>query len=205
MNSETDPAGTIDRWHSRITPDRLLGAYAWGEHFGVSDEVIVIRQATLDDAAEIGDAHASAWEIAYVELFEPDVLRRAAARRRTMWRWILASDHFDFSSLLVAEQGGRIVGYSQFGQNAEEKSRGEIYGLYLHPIAWGQGSATQLMASSLSALDHRGLSPVVVWTHPGALRAQAFYVKSGFTATGRSRTSTLGDGIDAPEVEFARG
>jgi GNAT superfamily N-acetyltransferase len=121
-----------------------------------------------------------------------------------MWRQILASDEFDFTSLLVAEKGGRVVGYSQFGQNGEETSRGEIYGFYVHPDAWGQGSASQLMATSLRDLDRRGLNPVVVWTHPGAMRAQAFYVKSGFAATGRSRTATLGDGIDAPEVEFAR-
>ena len=170
----------------------------------MSDEVIVIRQATVDDAEDIGEAHASAWERAYVELFEVDVLRRAAARRRTMWRQILTSDDFDFASLLVAEQDGRVVGYSQFGQSGEETSRGEIYGFYLHPAAWGQGAATQLMASSLRDLDRRDLSTVVVWTHPGAMRAQAFYVKCGFTATGRSRTATLGDGIDAPEVEFAR-
>jgi RimJ/RimL family protein N-acetyltransferase len=170
----------------------------------VADEVIVIRQATVNDAEEIGEAHASAWEVAYVELFEPDVLRRAAARRRTMWRQILASNGFDFASLLVAEQSGRVVGYSQFGPNGEKTSRGEIYGFYLHPTAWGQGSATQLMAASLRDLDRRGLSPVVVWTHPGAMRAQVFYVKSGFVATGRSRTATLGDGIDAPELEFAQ-
>ncbi len=170
----------------------------------MGDEVIIIRQATVNDAEDIGEAHASAWEVAYVELFEPDVLRRAAARRRTMWHQILTSDDFDFASLLVAEQGGRVVGYSQFGPSGEEASRGEIYGFYLHPTVWGQGSATQLMAASLRELDGRDLSPVVVWTHPGAKRAQAFYVKSGFAATGRSRTATLGDGIDAPELEFAQ-
>ena len=181
----------------------LLGRCARGEHFKVSRDVIV-RRATVADGREIGEAHASAWEVAYVDLFEPDVLRQAAAFRRTMWSQLLTSNDFDLAGLLVAEQGKHVVGYSQFGQNSEESRRGEIFGFYLHPVAWGQGAATQLMRTSLRDLGDLGLDPVMVWTHPGALRAQALYVKSGFRATGRSRTATLGSGIEAPEVEFMR-
>jgi RimJ/RimL family protein N-acetyltransferase len=170
----------------------------------VSEDGIVVRRATVADGEKIGEAHASAWEVAYVDLFEPGVLRQAAAFRRTMWSRVLAGGDFDFAGLLVAEQGGQVVGFSQFGRNGEEAGRGEIYGFYLHPVAWGQGAATQLMGASLRDLGAMGLDPVVVWTHPGAMRAQAFYVKSGFRATGRSRTETLGSGIDAPEVEFVR-
>jgi RimJ/RimL family protein N-acetyltransferase len=167
-------------------------------------DAIVVRQATVSDAAEVGEAHASAWEVAYADLFEPDVLQRAAAFRRTMWSHVLADRDFDFASLLVAEQSGRVVGYSQFGQNAEEAGRGEIFGFYLHPDAWGRGAAAKLMTATLRDLAHLSLDPVVVWTHPGAVRAQAFYVKSGFRATRRSRTASLGSGIDTPEVEFVR-
>jgi hypothetical protein len=92
--------------------------------------VIVARRATVADAEEIGDAHASAWEVAYVDLFEPGVLRRAAAVRRTRWSQKLANSDFDFAGLLVAEQCGHVVGFSQFGQAREEPGRGEIYGFY---------------------------------------------------------------------------
>jgi RimJ/RimL family protein N-acetyltransferase len=170
----------------------------------VPGDVIVVRQATVADAEAIGEAHASAWEVAYVNLFEPDILQRAVSMRRRMWSWILAQSDFDFSSLLVAEQDGHVVGYSQFGRDREEPTRGEIVGFYLHPAAWGQGAATELMTASLRELHGLGLDHVVIWTHPGAARAHAFYVKSGFTATGRARTETLGEGIDTPEVQFAR-
>jgi RimJ/RimL family protein N-acetyltransferase len=187
-----------------VAPSGLLGRAHGRNIFKVSGDVIVVRQATVADGEEIGEAHASAWEAAYVDLFEPGVLSQAAAIRRTMWSRILASSDFDFAGLLVAEQGGLVVGFSQFGQDREEAGRGEIFGFYLHPAAWGQGAATELMAASLRDLGAMGLDPVIVWTHPGAMRAQAFYVKSGFRATGRSRTETLGSGIDAPEVEFVR-
>jgi RimJ/RimL family protein N-acetyltransferase len=167
-------------------------------------EPVVVRPAVAADAGQIGEAHASAWEVGYVDLFEPEVLREAAAFRRTMWPHWMASPGVDFDRLLVAVQGGQVVGYSQFGQNREDAGRGEIFGFYLHPLAWGRGSATELMSSSLARLAGEGLSPVVVWTHPGAARAHAFYVKSGFAATGRTRIETLGSGVEAPEVEFVR-
>jgi RimJ/RimL family protein N-acetyltransferase len=170
----------------------------------VPDGVIEIRQAVPADAEAIGKAHASAWEVAYVDLFEPEILRQAAAIRRTMWGHILASTEFDFSGMLVAEQGARVVGYSHFGHAAEQSGQGEIYGFYLHPAAWGRGAAAHLMHASLARLDGRALAPVVVWTHPGAMRAQAFYVKSGFRETGRSRVAELGQGVEAPEIEFVR-
>ena len=120
-----------------------------------------------------------------------------------MWSQRLASSDFDFASLLVAYHGGRVVGFSEFGKDREDTGRGEIFGFYLHPAAWGQGAATQLMAASLRGLANLGLDPVVVWTHPGRV-VLVLYVKSGFKATGRSRVETLGSGIDAPEVEFVR-
>jgi RimJ/RimL family protein N-acetyltransferase len=186
------------------TPERFARPYDREQYLQVSENAIVVRPATVADGEEIGEAHASAWEVAYVDLFEPDVLRHAAARRRTMWSQRLARSDFDFDSLLVADQGGRVVGFSEFGKDREETGRGEVFGFYLHPAAWGQGAATQLMAASLRRLANLGLDPVVVWTHPGAGRAQSFYVKCGFRATGRSRVETLGSGIDAPEVEFVR-
>ena len=186
------------------TPEWFARAHAWEQYLKVSESVIVVRQATVADGEEIGEAHASAWEVAYVDLFEPDVLRQAAASRRTMWSQRLANNDFDFASLLVVDQGGHVVGFSEFGKDREGTGRGEIFGFYLHPAAWGQGAATQLMVASLRGLANLGLDPVVVWTHPGAGRAQSFYLKSGFRATGRSRVETLGSGIEAPEVEFVR-
>jgi RimJ/RimL family protein N-acetyltransferase len=183
----------------------LASQHVREQNLGVPDGVIVVRHAELADAEAIGEAHASAWEVAYGALFEPDVLRRAAAIRRSMWNHILETSDFDFAGLLVAEQDAHVVGYSQFGPAGENNEQGEIFGFYLHPAAWGGGAATRLMHASLANLEARSLAPVIVWTHPGAARAQAFYAKSGFSATGRSRVAELGGGLDAPEVEFVRG
>ena len=139
----------------------MLGRVLGEEHFEVPGNVIVVRRATVADAEEIGEAHASAWEVAYVDLFEPEVLRRAAATRRTMWGQMLASSDFDFAGLLVAEQSGHVVGFSQFGRAREEPGRGEIFGFYLHPGAWGKGAATELMTASLRGLGGLGFEELI--------------------------------------------
>jgi RimJ/RimL family protein N-acetyltransferase len=174
----------------------------------VSADVIEVRPATVADAEEIGEAHASAWEVAYVGLFEPDVLHQAAAVRRTMWSHLLVGNDFDFAKLLVAEQGGRVVGYSQFGQNGEESGRGEIFGFYLHPTAWGRGAATELMTASLRDLARLRLDPVIVWTHPGALRAQSLLRQERLQEDGtiQDRNAWFGDGSqESPEGPLGTG
>src|SRR5712671_688032 len=161
--------------------------------------VTTVRRSTFQDAAEIGEAHASAWEVGYIDLFEPDVLHKAVTRRRGLWTHLMDSSTFDFDSFLVAEQNGLVVGFSQFGGDEEDDQRGEILAFYLRPSAWGSGAASQLMATSLTRLEERGLESVVVWAHSGAHRARAFYTKSGFAFTGLTRDALLNPNIVAPE------
>ena len=61
-----------------------------------------------------------------------------------------------------------------------------------------------MMEATLGQLKSRSLSPVVLWTHARAGRAQAFYEKQGFVPTGGQRTGTVFPGaIEVPEVEYS--
>jgi GNAT superfamily N-acetyltransferase len=163
-----------------------------------------VRHPSPDDAEELGETHASAWEEGYSALFDPDVLVELVSVRRSMWIRILADPEFDLESMLVAEDHGQIVGYSHFGPNDEDEMQGEVYGFYAHPRVWGTGVSSEMMVATLAQLRTRSLRPVIVWTHAGAERARRFYEKSGFVLTGRRRISTVNPGaIDVPEVEFS--
>ena len=163
-----------------------------------------VRHPTLDDAEDVGETHASAWEEGYSTLFDPKVLVELAGVRRTMWTRILADPEFDLESMLVVESDGQVVGYSHFGSNYEDGTQGEVFGFYAHPRVWGTGVSSEMMVATLAELEARSLRPVVVWTHAGADRARAFYKKSGFALTGRRRISTVNPGaIDVPEVEYS--
>lgn len=163
-----------------------------------------VRHPTRDDAQDVGETHASAWEEGYSALFDPGVLEELVGVRRTMWVRVFADPEFDLESMLVVESDGQVVGYSHFGVSDEDETQGEVFGFYAHPRVWGTGVSSELIVATLAELSVRSLRPVIVWTHAGADRARAFYEKSGFALTGRRRISTVNPGaIDVPEVEYS--
>ncbi len=169
----------------------------------VTSNSVVVRTPKPEDAAQMGEAHAKAWEEGYSQLFVPVVLTELADARRSLWSHIFTDPSFDFESMLVAERAGEVVGYSHFGDGSETDTEGEIFGFYAHPKVWGTGVSTVLMNASLERLRGRSLSGVMLWTLVGAGRARAFYEKCGFTLTGRERTGTVfPTGSEVFEIEY---
>jgi GNAT superfamily N-acetyltransferase len=196
-NEATRPWGTRSR-----SADSRLRLSAGGMSM-VGMTTTTVRTPTADDAAQVGEAHAAAWETGYAEIFAPDVLSVLADARRQMWTSIFADPTFDFGNIFVAECEAEVVGYSHFGCHGEDASKGEVFGFYAHPRVWGTGVSAAMMRASLTQLRARSLSPVVVWTLERAGRARAFYAKSGFTGTGRRRRVKLFPiGLEVVEVEY---
>ena len=164
----------------------------------------IVRTPRPEDATQVGEAHASAWEEGYCALFAPEALTELADARRGLWTHIFADPGFDFESMLVVERAGEVVAYSHFGDSHENEGQGEVFGFYAHPMAWGTGVSGLLMEASLARLRRRSLSDVVLWTLVGAGRARAFYEKCGFTLSGRERTGTVSPtGSEVSEIEYS--
>ena len=143
-------------------------------------------------------------EEGFSTLFDPNVLVELVGVRRSMWVRILAEPGFNLKSMLVVESHDQVVGYSHFGSNDEDQTRGEVFGFYAHPRVWCTGMSSEMMEATLSELRSRSLRPVIIWTHAGGDRARAFYKKSGVVLTGRERISTVNPGArDVPEVEYS--
>ncbi len=164
---------------------------------------VTVREATPQDAAGIGAAHAEAWRGGYADRFPADGLAVAVERRRGMWEGLLAGNIRTSSTLLVARGDDGVDGFVQFGPAADGSEAGEVYALYLHPRAWGHGAAGALMDGDLVRLAETGFTRAVLWTH-GEGRAARFYDKSGWAATGRARDEDFGDGLHGRVVEFAQ-
>ena len=163
----------------------------------------IVRMASPDDAVQVGEAHASAWAEGYSGLFAPGVLTEAVSLRRSLWTYLFADPAFDFEGMLVAEQDGEVVGFSQFGRSNDGVTLGEVFAFYACPRVWGTGVSAAMMEATLATLQSPSLLSVMIWTHAGAARARAFYEKSGFALTGRERIGTLAFGLEAPEVEYS--
>jgi GNAT superfamily N-acetyltransferase len=174
---------------------------------GVEVPTLGVRAAEAADGAAMGVAHAAAWTEAYAVLFDPEFLSRAVAGRRAGWPHAVGRLLEEGGVLLVGTLGGDVVAFAHAGAASGEPAVAEIYGFYSHPVAWGTGLASLLMAETCGRLRPRW-DRAVLWTHRDAGRARRFYEKAGFATTGRERVQTFSDWIggltaDAPTVEYA--
>jgi GNAT superfamily N-acetyltransferase len=133
----------------------------------------VIRRATLEDAAAIGEVFVRARdEMTYLPRISDEVRPRLGG-------WFL-----ERAELWVAEEDGRVVGFA--GVEGDELSH-----LYVDPRAQGRGVGSALLEQAKS-LRQDGLELWVFQKNDGARR---FYERHGF------RLVRLTDGAENMERE----
>jgi ribosomal protein S18 acetylase RimI-like enzyme len=180
-------------------------------------DVIEVRDADVEDADAIATAHIDGWRAGYRGVVPDEYLDadEFAATRRDRWRswtWQFVPD----SRLFVVTLQGRVVGFGHTGREQiaahgiesptpeSDEIRGEIYGFYLHPTAWGSGGAGALMSRCEEFLRDEGFTSAVLWVMRDNPRARAFYEKAGWRATGEESTFTPSNapGSSLPDVSF---
>jgi GNAT superfamily N-acetyltransferase len=164
--------------------------------------VILVRDAHPDDADDLAAAHIEGWRVGYRGLFPDDYLDSAEFARERLDRWRAWTWGDANNSLLyVVEREGRVSGFAHIGPERAQATcdqtgtsslpsltddgRGEVYGFYLHPDAWGSGCAMPLMQAATGQLLRDGFARAVLWVLRDNPRARRFYEKSGWAATGR--------------------
>jgi len=182
--------------------------------------VIEVRDADVEDADALATAHIDAWRAAYRGVVPDEYLDadEFASSRRDRWRswtWQQIPD----SRLFVVTLQGRVVGFGHAGPeqvaahgiepsgsdaDAAQDPRGEIYGFYLHPTAWGSGGAGALMSRCEEFLRDEGFGSAVLWVLRDNPRARAFYEKAGWHSTGHESLFTPSEppGSPLPKVSF---
>lgn len=152
----------------------------------------------MTDAAAIGEAHGEAWRVAYRPLFTERFLSEAVGDRRARWQQLLNDGALDGVLLVVEHESAGVVGFHHAGRSEDERFDAEVYGFYLHPEHWGSGAAEVLMREGLARQQHGGATTCNLWNE----RARAFYERSGWRSTGRTRLHEFGDVRPAPLVEY---
>jgi GNAT superfamily N-acetyltransferase len=164
---------------------------------------VAVRLAVPADAPAIGEAHAEGWRVGYEGLLEPAVLAAQVALRRHGWSpRRIAAPGMANSQLFVGECAGVVRGFAHVGPASDGTPRGEVYGFYSHPLAWGSGVAQVMMEHGLSELRAMGFETAIVWTMRDARRARRFYEKAGFQLTGVTKSENFGQVVAL--VEYAR-
>lgn len=105
----------------------------------------------------------------------------------------------------------RVVAFANCGPERVEMAdgtvalsadRGEVYGFYAHPDAWGSGVAAALMAVSEDHLRQIGFINAVLWVLRDNPRAHAFYRKANWQPSDVTGRFEWRPGHTIEEVQF---
>jgi ribosomal protein S18 acetylase RimI-like enzyme len=168
-----------------------------------TDNDVVIRSATPDDAASIAHVHVTSWKGAYAGVLPAEYLDTLDPESRLdEWTKILSEGR---GTTIVAEADGRTLGFASWGPSRDEDAENgdlELYAIYLDPEAWGRGVARDLMRTVLA--DVQPGTPMSLWVPATSDRARHFYRRHGFHPDGIERIDEVG-GTPVTQVRYRRG
>ena len=137
-----------------------------------------MRFGALKDAGDVAEIYRLSWNYAYSGIIPHKALNIMLSRRGDDW-WRRVIDRS--GAVMVAELGGKAVGYATFGRNRAKElpQQGEIYELYLLPEYHGFGLGRQLFNAACHALKRHGMEDAVVWALEDNDGAMRFYENLG--------------------------
>ena len=173
--------------------------------------IVNVRRAQPQDAALIAETHVLGWQGGYRGLLPQDYLdgMQVGGQRLERWTRTLVSLDWSHSGVLVAERdAGQLAGFASFGATRDEDDDparvvGEVYAIYLAPIAWGQGLGRVLMSAALEHLAAAGYGEATLWVLDTNARARRFYAAAGFSTDGGEKTDET-YGFPIREIRYRR-
>ena len=173
---------------------------------GSPAETLNVRAAAVADAAQIAHVHVTSWRAAYRDLLPDRYLARLATdERERMWRRRIEAIRPD-EAVLVAERGDTVVGFSSAGptrdRDADARSVGEVYAVYLVPEEWGRGIGRLLLERAVAALVDAGFTHAGLWVLEANTHARRFYEHLGWRADGATKEERFGERVT--EVRYLR-
>jgi RimJ/RimL family protein N-acetyltransferase len=158
-----------------------------------------LRRATPDDAPALAAIHVDSWREAYRGLV-PDSFLESLDRERRAAR---LRDFLDTTGheTYVVEVDGHIVGHLTVGpcrdEDLDDRTIGEIWGIYLAPTHWRRGIGTEVTRRAEEILSERALRQIVLWVFAGNRRGRSFYETLGYAADGAAKVIDVGAPLSA--------
>ena len=167
-------------------------------------QVLSIRAARQEDAAEVAGVHVRSWQVGYRGLLPDEYLDSLRLEDRVAHYTFGATDP-SLPSTMVAAEDGVICGFATMGpsRDADLQDAGEVLALYVDPEAWGFGVGRRLIAEARAHLGSRGFTEVVLWVLVGNDRAQRFYRVDGWEPDDRHRREEIW-GVLVDESRYRR-
>ena len=166
-------------------------------------EALAFREIARDDIDELAVLVADAF-VGY-RAFAPAGWQPPSAgeQARGLQEWI--ADPGFWGELASEEQ--TLVGHATFipaarhsFRAAPDQSLAHLGHLFVKPLYWGSGAATQLLDRATSAAASCGFTVMRLFVPAGQARARRFYGREGFVAVGEPFEFGLG----LPVLEYQR-
>lgn len=141
---------------------------------------MIIRQATVVDAAAVAHVHVAGWQTTYRQLLPAEFLENLSeATSQARWEQWLDGSPVN-GTVFVAVQHEMIVGFIHVGpeRTGDASYLGEVIALYLLEECRGQGIGSALFRQGVAELRQRQLNSMKVWV----LRDnphRSFYLRQG--------------------------
>jgi GNAT superfamily N-acetyltransferase len=171
--------------------------------------VVELRDATLGDAHAIATVLVRSWRTAYRGLVPDEVLvGLSVAERERFWAGTLTARSPRVRAV-VATMAGTVVGFAATGPpivpaDRADPALGDLYALYLDPAVWRRGVGAPLHGAALDRLRSCGFRHAGLWILDGNDRALRFYLRHGWTDTGRTQVDHGPGGTELHERRLRR-
>ena len=163
----------------------------------LSDQSILIREATLDDMQRIAEIKVENHGIGDIAHPLDRILNDLFVREYTK-RW---ANHLEagMRTLIVAVDG-YTVGFICYSGS---RKIAEINNIYIIPEYRGQQLGKRLCIDALAKMKEESFSEVIVWIVSGRQQAQRFYKNMGFQLTADSREDSISDDVVLHELQYS--
>jgi GNAT superfamily N-acetyltransferase len=171
--------------------------------------VVELRDATPADAFGLAAVQVASWRAAYRGLMPAEVLAALSVpERERLWSDRLTTPE-PLTSVVVATDARRVVGFAAIGPplvptDRADSTLGDLYALYLDPGHWGCGIGAPLHSAALDRLVAHSFTHAGLWILDGNARAQRFYLRQGWTDTGRTQIDRGPQNIELHERRLHR-
>ncbi len=164
-----------------------------------------VRYATLADAPAVANLHL----IASRALFDgvvPDAHWQATppAKRVSFWKEAI---EYGEPQVMVATQGGEIVGFVGFDRSRDPKSKnttGEIWAIYADPDRLGEGVGLALWDAAREGLLEEDCTDVTIWVPLLNERTVRFHELAGFKREMNTARTVPFGAVKVEEVRMKR-
>lgn len=164
---------------------------------------MIVRAATLEDAAAIARVHIETWRTAYRGLVPDDVLAGLSYERRLQrWTEILSRPADGRFGTFVAAADDRVVGFASGGpeRDGDPLYQGELYAIYVLEVYERRGLGRLLTHAVAAMLVEAGFASMLVWVLADNIGARRFYETLGGTLLREKPADVFGYVL--PEVSY---